>query len=199
MSANGPSGSGHVEQVQISVRPSARSTPPSLQHPVPATVDRNSMDPSAPNGREEARMDVDPVEFMGGDDDTPVYDASANPTGHEPTQRSNNPAAPSQPKAPGPWHRVELDDGAEEMRREAVSGSARRYEQEESKWERYARACRSHPNKNFRWRPFADRREWKVAEFLIKSGMSQAKINEFLELQYVSDGFGGTASEDNSH
>jgi hypothetical protein len=34
--------------------------------------------------------------------------------------------------------------------------------------------------------PFASAKEWEVASFLLKSGLSQAKIDEFLKLELVS-------------
>lgn len=108
-----------------------------------------------------------------------------NAPGSAETQRPPPPSTPPK-KPPGPWRKVELEDGSEELRREAVAGSAVCFGTARSRWEELASAFRSQPNKNYRWRPFADKREWEVAEFLVKSGMSQSKIDEFLDLQYVS-------------
>lgn len=35
--------------------------------------------------------------------------------------------------------------------------------------------------------PFADKREWELSEFLALSSLSQAEINTFLKLHYVSE------------
>lgn len=88
-------------------------------------------------------------------------------------------------RLPGPWRSVLRSDGSSEWHREAVAGAARAGKHGKSRWEEEWDKVKDSDNPDRRWTPFADRREWEIGRFLASSGLSAAKIDEFLKTQYV--------------
>ena len=94
---------------------------------------------------------------------------------------------PPQKDGAGPWQCTHQHNNhpVEVFTCEVVYGSAPKFERGKSKFEHLADLINENLNPNARYRPFADCREWEMVEWLVKAGLSQSVIDDFLKLEVV--------------